>query len=411
MSSSIVRLVNGGTIAVREGVLRGVGPEGPSGPQGPPGTATTIRGRVANQASLPSVGTQGDGYIADDTGYLWVWQADLVPPRFENAGKIVGPAGDLQSPGASFLYSTTQTVPGTSWQTLTFGASTTFTYNDVQVLTTGNLSVCTKVNSTQFKVNHPVSGSTGMYLMTAEVTYTNGAGSVAGDRTIGWFKNGTLQRSQQVYDAGNDGSTGNASITRQFQTNSSDLWTVGWLANDTANSSVNSVRITISRIGGGIGPTGPQGIQGAVGPAGPQGLTGSAGGGYATMDALTGSGFDADADPGGTYGATTEQGFPYPTGAQRPHIPWFMKKLVETLERYVVARLDTPFHIQSRTNVDPGEFFYSKSLSSTGGRGLYVVTANSPLTIEKVAMVQMGTTDISGTAPAANGVIYLKHEA
>src|SRR6185295_11483250 len=69
------------------------GPQGPAGPAGPPGTDGTsvaIKGSVDTPADLPPTGNaEGDGYISNDTGHLWVWDGT----KWVDAGLIQGPEG------------------------------------------------------------------------------------------------------------------------------------------------------------------------------------------------------------------------------------------------------------------------------------------------------------------------------
>jgi hypothetical protein len=86
-----------------------VGPEGPQGeqgiqgeqgPQGDPGTGVNIVGSVPTSADLPTdLGPDdaGSGYMADDTGHLWVWSG----AAWTDAGEIRGPEGPQGPPGPS----------------------------------------------------------------------------------------------------------------------------------------------------------------------------------------------------------------------------------------------------------------------------------------------------------------------
>jgi hypothetical protein len=66
------------------------GIEGPAGSQGQAGASVTLKGSVANVASLPSVdNTIGDSYINDADGNLYVWTGS----NWHDAGQIVGPEG------------------------------------------------------------------------------------------------------------------------------------------------------------------------------------------------------------------------------------------------------------------------------------------------------------------------------
>lgn len=78
------------------GFTGAAGPSGPTGPQGPPGpagaagTGVDIKGSVPTAADLPTTGnTPGDGWIADDTGHLWIWGGS----SWTDAGEIKGPPG------------------------------------------------------------------------------------------------------------------------------------------------------------------------------------------------------------------------------------------------------------------------------------------------------------------------------
>ena len=63
---------------------------GPAGPTGPQGVSVRILGSVPTSADLPTSGnTQGDGWITDDTGDLWMWNGTT----WTDVGKIVGPQG------------------------------------------------------------------------------------------------------------------------------------------------------------------------------------------------------------------------------------------------------------------------------------------------------------------------------
>ena len=63
-----------------------------SGPEGPPGPAMNIHGSVATTATLPANGKNGDAWIVDADGGLYVWS--LVMGTWYRAGTIAGPKGD-----------------------------------------------------------------------------------------------------------------------------------------------------------------------------------------------------------------------------------------------------------------------------------------------------------------------------
>lgn len=101
---------------VHTGTASDVNIQGPKGEQGAPGekgedgTGVNIKGSVETSASLPSDGEQGDAYIVNETGNLWVWDEDQQ--KFVDTGsQIKGPKGDQGDPGeaATVTVGTTQT--------------------------------------------------------------------------------------------------------------------------------------------------------------------------------------------------------------------------------------------------------------------------------------------------------------
>lgn len=74
------------------------GPSGPEGPTGPPGQSVQIIGQVPSSGDLTGVSNpeEGDGWIAQDSGDLWVFTGP--PPnddisKWTNVGPIIGPPG------------------------------------------------------------------------------------------------------------------------------------------------------------------------------------------------------------------------------------------------------------------------------------------------------------------------------
>jgi hypothetical protein len=75
------------------------GPTGSTGPQGPQGTGLEIVGTVPTASALPAApNTDGDAWIATDTGHVWVW--DETEARWEDAGALEGPQGPTGATGA-----------------------------------------------------------------------------------------------------------------------------------------------------------------------------------------------------------------------------------------------------------------------------------------------------------------------
>lgn len=86
------------------GSVRGPqGDQGIQGPKGEDGTGVNIKGAVESSAQLPSTGEDGDAYITNDTGNLWIWDAD-TGAFVDTGAQVKGPQGD---PGP-------QGVPGTA---------------------------------------------------------------------------------------------------------------------------------------------------------------------------------------------------------------------------------------------------------------------------------------------------------
>lgn len=83
-----------------QGAQGPIGPTGPQGPAGADGTSVTIQGSVATSNDLPGSANTGDGYIAQDSGNLWVWDGT----QWVDAGQIQGPAGPTgpQGPTGAF---------------------------------------------------------------------------------------------------------------------------------------------------------------------------------------------------------------------------------------------------------------------------------------------------------------------
>ena len=112
-----VATVSDGSVTVGAssvGSVRGPqGPQGAPGEKGEDGTGVNIKGAVDTSSSLPGSGEEGDAYITNDTGNLWIWDADQS--RFVDTGaQIKGPKGDTGAQGdpgaaATVTVGTTQT--------------------------------------------------------------------------------------------------------------------------------------------------------------------------------------------------------------------------------------------------------------------------------------------------------------
>lgn len=117
-----VMTVTGGSVTIGAssiGSIRGPkGDQGIQGPKGEDGTGVNIKGAVESSAQLPSTGEEGDAYITNDTGNLWVWDAE-TSAFVDTGAQVKGPKGDKgdtgeQGPAATVNVGTTQTgEPGT----------------------------------------------------------------------------------------------------------------------------------------------------------------------------------------------------------------------------------------------------------------------------------------------------------
>lgn len=105
------QLSSGGTVLVRESVLRGSGPQGPMGPAGPNGASMIIKGVVDTFADLEAKANtpeleHNNGWITQDTGILHVWyrtnpeKPGLYTGSWVTAGRMRGNPGYLNSVAA-----------------------------------------------------------------------------------------------------------------------------------------------------------------------------------------------------------------------------------------------------------------------------------------------------------------------
>lgn len=114
---------------VNVGQMRGV--PGPAGPVGPAGPSINLKGSVPTSADLPTTGNQpNDGWIATDTGDLWIWNGSA----WENVGKITGPQGPAGPTGATGAQGAN-------------GASATITVGTVNTLPPGSPATVTNAGT------------------------------------------------------------------------------------------------------------------------------------------------------------------------------------------------------------------------------------------------------------------------
>lgn len=214
--SNTVRLISGGAIQVRTGVLAGIGPQGPTGPVG----ATGPQGPQ---------GVQGE----------------------------VGPAGAVAQFQTAILKTTTQGLPQNTDTQVQFSS---VSYDDLTAA----------ASSTTFTIANP-----GDYEFSVWVEMAVAAGGVSGYRAL-WIQGASggelLGRTQQAAIVGASNYLTCTGRTRVSTTTSFNIW-----ARQSDDESINMPqgRLVITRVG--PGPTGPQGPQGQQGVPGPQGLQGPQG--------------------------------------------------------------------------------------------------------------------------------------
>ena len=225
--TNVVRLLNGGTIQVRTGVLQGIGPQGPRGLTGPPGQQ----------------GEQG--------------------PTGE-----VGPIGQILQVQMRAIVASTLTVTADTDTVVSFG---TVVYDDLTA----------HQSSTNMRLV-----DIGDYLLSCYLKFDLPADAGDGARDI-WFQsttNGTIARAS--HQAISDAATYVSLAFPHRTTVSNEIINVYVRSGDNLSAGVSEGALTITRVGSGPvgvqGPTGPQGSVGATGAQGPQGPDGNASSGFAT---------------------------------------------------------------------------------------------------------------------------------
>ena len=214
--SNVVRLVNGGSVQVRTGVIQGIGPQGPRGLVG-------------------SVGPQGDqGPVGD-----------------------VGPMGQILQLQGKTNVATNNPIAAATDTTLAFGS---VSYDDLSAFTsTSNVTLT----------------SAGDYLLSCWVRFDDAA---AGSREI-WFQTGGafIARSTRASVAG---APFYVDLAFPFRAAGGEVVNVLARAAAATAISQGSLTVTRVGSGppgpaGPVGPAGPIGATGAAGPAGPAGAANS----------------------------------------------------------------------------------------------------------------------------------------
>lgn len=119
---SVASVSDGASVTVGAasiGSIKGAtGAQGPQGEKGEDGTGVNIKGSVATSGDLPPTGADGDAYIVQETGNLWVWDSD-TSAFVDTGAQVKGPKGDKGDPGEQGpaatvnVGSTTTGEPGT----------------------------------------------------------------------------------------------------------------------------------------------------------------------------------------------------------------------------------------------------------------------------------------------------------
>lgn len=228
MAGNVIRLVNGGTIQVRTGVMQGVGPQGP-------------RGLVGMQ------GADGPAGPAGDTGPIG--QILEVMSR-SNVGSVTALAPDTDVP-------------------VNFGS---VAYDDLSCFLT----------ATNIKLIEP-----GDYLFSIWLEFAQPANTPDGHRSIKLFSvTGSTVIARTAVNAVTDENS-YVNLAYPYRcTVANEIIQVQARSGDDLTLNVTAGAVTVHRTGSGpvgnTGPAGPQGIAGPAGPTGATGATGSAGSGFAT---------------------------------------------------------------------------------------------------------------------------------
>lgn len=227
--ANVVKLVNGGAIQVRTGVIQGIGPVGPRGAVGPNGQ-------------------QGEQGPVGDTGPM---------------GQILQIQGRTVVTTTNALAANTDTV--IAFGGIDYDQQTSFFQSSSNIVLT----------------------DPGDYLLSVCLAFNDAA---VGGRSV-WFAsvpNGMIARSTRQSVAGG---LFYVDLSYPWRCKLGNE-TINVLANSAQALNISAGALTVTRVGSGpIGPQGIQGPQGAVGAQGAkgdQGPQGSPGGAYATYNALVG---------------------------------------------------------------------------------------------------------------------------
>jgi hypothetical protein len=348
--TTVTRLPNGGTVQVKAGILRGVGPQGPVGPVGLTGPAgpTGPQGPMGEINDLQTF-LQDSSSVATGGGD-WTDAALLQPDGARN---------DLLVP-------------------------TTDGFN-IQFTQTGSYIGVLVARFEPATISDGVDTSTG----TRAVRLVDLSGAQVGD----------------AYCSLAAATTEPTVLIMPFviSPDPSKSYKLQGMSDDTLGVNLTYRSLTILRVGAGpAGATGPRGPLGLTGAQGPQGSVGDAGTGYATFNALIDSS-DSSVLPGGAEAVTTDQGLRFPAGTQLPAIPAFMKRLAMDLEPLLAARYASAADRAAKRAVrTPGEVTV---LGDSGVPEFRELNGNDNILAR---VINSASAPPSGPGQAAPGVLWVQ---
>lgn len=297
MVARTTQLNNGGTITVRESVLRGSGPIGPKGPQGDQGISVSVKGYKNTADEIFAMGNtnlvnDGHAWYALDTKMLYVWyrdEPDFYAGEWSTFGPVQGVPGYLNSVGARLVASTAETTQsvaagGTTrlrWKSTGAGAYVDNEWIEnmptavpiIQTVTGTPTSwaeavddidmIRTKIPAAVYDMRYPESTHPAAYLIVAACELLP-ASATRGEFTLQLVRRPETGAEEIV-------STVTTYTFDKKQTvqviglirGTSDFWEIRATAAGTSGT-ISNRRLEVVRAGGGPGPQGPRG---EVGPA------------------------------------------------------------------------------------------------------------------------------------------------
>lgn len=343
-TAQVVRTRSGQSLTVRQGIIRGAGPAGPEGRPGP-------RGLTGEP------GPQGPpGVVNDIRGVL-------------TSTSRVATSDD-------------------SW------------YQVVMENVTVSDALATAPNPYSFRVKE-----TGTYMVQFTSEFDGVANTLDGaTRTVRIVDQGDVELgSATVVAAPGAGVPTTVDFAFIEQLSPSSTYRILAQSNDNTGVNIGDRRLVVLRVGSGpAGVAGPRGPVGTTGPPGPQGPPGAASAGFATYDAILGTGQNSETAVT-PVNVTADQGVPYPDGLSKPSTPFFLKSLVDFLEKRIIARYASIADRNTRRATrSHGEIY---TLLDTG-RPIFVEKNGTEVVIARV--IYSGSIPPSGANQAAPGMLWVQ---